>query len=32
MWSDVPTISWLEAISLVAFPVVSLSKEMADER
>lgn len=30
MWPDVPTISWLEAISLV--PVVLWSKEVVDER
>lgn len=31
MWPDVPTISWLEIISLVAFPVVPLSKEVVDK-
>lgn len=32
MWPDVPTLSWLETISPVAFPVVPLSKEVVDER
>lgn len=32
MWPDVPTIPWFEAISLVAFPIVPLSKEVVGER
>lgn len=32
MWPDVPTVPWLEeAISLVAFPIGPLSKEVVDE-
>jgi hypothetical protein len=31
MWPDVPTVPWLEAISLVAFPIGPLSKELVDE-
>lgn len=32
MWPDVPTMSWLETISPVAFRIVPLSKEVVDER